>query len=70
MYMLATVPVTDQKGQFVSDLVGNASTHAGCASGSLNCTAYVGASSGKVDLFGSLGSGRIFWREIPGFKTR
>ena len=72
MYMLATVPVTDQKGQFVSDLVGRGSSQAGCASGSLNCTAYEGATSGGENprLSSSLSSGRIFWREIPGFKTR
>ena len=71
-YMLATVPVTDQKGQFVSDLVGRGSSQAGCASGSLNCTAYEGATSGGENprLSSSLSSGRIFWREIPGFKTR
>ncbi len=71
-FMLATVPVTDQKGQFVSDLVGRGSSQAGCASGSLNCTAYEGATSGGDNprLSSSLSSGRIFWREIPGFKTR
>jgi type IV pilus assembly protein PilY1 len=71
-YMLASVPVSDQKGQFVSDLVGRGSTQAGCASGSLNCTAYEGATSGGTNprLTSNLSSGRIFWREIPGLKTR
>jgi len=52
--------------------VGRGSTQAGCASGSLNCTAYEGATSGGENprLSSSLSSGRIFWREIPGFKTR
>jgi hypothetical protein len=70
--MLASVPVNDQKGQFVGDLVGRGSTQAGCANGSLACTAYEGATSGGENprLASSLNSGRIFWREIPGFKTR
>jgi Tfp pilus tip-associated adhesin PilY1 len=70
--MLASIPVADQKGQFVGDLVGRGSTQAGCANGSLACTAYEGASSdGEPIRFATgLSSGRIFWREIPGFKTR
>jgi len=70
--VLASVPVNDQKGQFVGDLVGRGSTQAGCANGSLSCTAYEGATSSGENprLASSLNSGRIFWREIPGFKTR
>jgi type IV pilus assembly protein PilY1 len=70
--ILASIPVADQKGQFVSDLVGRGSTQAGCANGSLNCTAYEGATSSGTNprLSSSLNSGRIFWREIPGFTTR
>jgi type IV pilus assembly protein PilY1 len=70
--LLASIPVNDQKGQFVGDLVGRGSTQAGCANGSLACTAYEGASSdGEPIRFATgLSSGRIFWREIPGFKTR
>ena len=70
--LLASIPVNDQKGQFVGDLVGRGSTQAGCANGSLACTAYEGASSdGEPVRFATgLNSGRIFWREIPGFKTR
>jgi type IV pilus assembly protein PilY1 len=70
--LLASIPVADQKGQFVGDLVGRGSTQAGCANGSLACTAYEGATSdGEPVRFATgLSSGRIFWREIPGFKTR
>jgi len=70
--MLASIPVNDQKGQFVGDLVGRGSTQAGCANGSLACTAYEGATSGGENprLSSSLNFGRIFWREIPGLKTR
>ncbi len=70
--LLASVPVNDQKGQFVGDLVGSGSTQAGCASGSLACTAYEGATSGGENprLSSSLNFGRVFWREIPGLKTR
>jgi Tfp pilus tip-associated adhesin PilY1 len=70
--LLASIPVADQKGQFVGDLVGRGSTQAGCANGSLACTAYEGAtSSGENPRFATgLNFGRIFWREIPGFKTR
>jgi type IV pilus assembly protein PilY1 len=70
--VLASIPVKDQKGQFVSDLVGRGSTQAGCANGSLSCTAYEGASSGDDNprFATGLSSGRIFWREIPGLKTR
>lgn len=70
--VLASVPVNDQKGQFVGDLVGRGSTQAGCASGSLACTAYEGATSGGENprLASGLNFGRIFWREIPGLKTR
>jgi hypothetical protein len=69
--VLASIQVNDQKGQFVSDLVGRDSTQAGCANGSLSCTAYEGATSGDTPRFASgVSSGRIFWREIPGFKTR
>lgn len=70
--VLASIQVNDQKGQFVSDLVGRDSTQAGCANGSLSCTAYEGAYSGPENprLASGLGWGRIFWREIPGFKTR
>jgi hypothetical protein len=70
--LLASIPVADQKGQFVGDLVGRGSTQAGCANGSLACTAYEGATSGGENprLSSSLNFGRIFWREIPGLKTR
>jgi Tfp pilus tip-associated adhesin PilY1 len=70
--LLASIPVADQKGAFVGDLVGRGSTQAGCANGSLACTAYEGATSdGEPVRFATgLSSGRIFWREIPGFKTR
>lgn len=68
---LASTAVIDQKGQFVSDLVGQGSTQAGCANGSLNCTAYEGAtSSGGKRLTSNQGFARIQWREIPGLKTR
>jgi hypothetical protein len=70
--VLASIPVADQKGQFVGDLVGRGSTQAGCANGSLACTAYEGATSGGENprLSSGLNFGRIFWREIPGLKTR
>ena len=68
-YVLASVRVADQKVQIVKDLVGQGSTQAGCANGSLNCTAVEGASASGKRLNSNIGFGRIFWREIPGFKT-
>ncbi len=67
--LLASVKVADQKVQIVKDLVGEGANQAGCANGSLNCTAVEGATSGGPRLASTAGFGRIFWREIPGFKT-
>jgi type IV pilus assembly protein PilY1 len=69
-YMLASVRVVDQKVHIVKDLVGEGSAQTGCGNGSLNCTAVEGATSGGGKrLASNAGFGRIFWREIPGFKT-
>jgi len=69
-YNLATVPIADQKVRIAKDLVGKGSTQAGCASGALNCTAVEGASDQGKRLSTANDMGRIFWREIPGLKTR
>ena len=70
VYNLATVPIADQKVRIAKDLVGKGSTQAGCASGALNCTAVEGASDKGKRFSTANDIGRIFWREIPGLKTR
>ena len=67
---LATVSIADQKVRIAKDLVGKGSTQAGCANGTLNCTAVEGASDKGKRFSSSTDMGRIFWREIPGLKTR
>lgn len=69
-YNLATLSIVDQKVRIAKDLVGKGSTQAGCANGTLNCTAVEGASNQGKRFSSSTDMGRIFWREIPGLKTR
>lgn len=69
-HLLASYPIADQKSQIAKDLVGQGSNQVGCSNGTLNCTAIEGSTSdGGVRLVSNTNSGRIFWREIPGFKT-
>ncbi len=66
-YLLASIGIVDQKVQFGSTSIVSGGT--ACTDGSSNCSKWVGA-NGEGDLKTNLGSGRIFWREIPGLKTR
>jgi type IV pilus assembly protein PilY1 len=63
-YMVASVKITDQRVTFARD-----ATKTSCASGELNCTRIIGETTDRT-ASSSNTSARIYWREIPSFKTR
>lgn len=67
-YPIATIAISDQKVRVSKDAVG-IGKGADCANGKLNCTRIVGD---KTDLGTTPANttARMFWREIPGLKTR
>ena len=73
-YQLVSVPISDQKGRIGNTQVGaggnggDATKADECSGGSLDCTKVITATGG-ANVRSNLGKGRIFWREIPGFKT-
>lgn len=73
-YPLATIALDDQKVRLTSDSIGTASTKDGkvdgsCASGKVNCVRIVGDKTDK-SISSANNNARIFWREIPGLKTK
>jgi Tfp pilus tip-associated adhesin PilY1 len=73
-HLLASTGVVDQKARIGNTQVGEGGNGGDstkvdpCKGGSRDCTKVISA-RGEKDLSSSLGKGRIFWREIPGFKT-
>ena len=69
---LATIGIDDQKVRISKDVVGKGAskTSGDCANGRLNCTRVTGGGTTDLGLSSKDGLGRIFWREIPGLKTR
>jgi type IV pilus assembly protein PilY1 len=63
-YTLASVKITDQRVTFARD-----ATKASCASGQANCTRIIGETT-DITAESSNTSARIYWREIPSFKTK
>ena len=67
-YPLATIAISDQKVRISKDAVG-IGKGADCGNGKLNCSRIVGD---KTDLGTTPPNttARMFWREVPGLKTR
>lgn len=63
-YSAASVKITDQRVTFSRDAASTA-----CASGQQNCTRIIGETT-DVTAESNNTSARIYWREIPSFKTR
>jgi type IV pilus assembly protein PilY1 len=63
-YLLASVKITDQRVTFARD-----ATRSACASGDLNCTRIIGETTDRTAESANTAA-RIYWREIPSFKTR
>lgn len=61
---LATIGVSEQKVRISKDIVAT-----GCDTGSANCIRVIGKTE-DTGLKGPDGSRRLYWREIPGLKTR
>lgn len=62
-YIVASVKITDQRVTFARD-----ATKASCASGQSNCTRIIGETT-DITAESSNTSARIYWREIPSYKT-
>lgn len=67
-YSLGSIGISDQKVRISKDAVGIGVT-GDCASGKLNCSRIVGEKTDK-GLTSVNNTARVFWREIPGLKTR
>lgn len=63
-YRIASVKITDQRVTFARD-----ATNSSCASGQTNCTRIIGETT-DITAQSNSSSARIFWREIPSFKTK
>ena len=63
-FFVATVGVGEQKVRISKDIVAT-----GCDTGSTNCIRVIGKTE-DTRLNGPDGSRRLYWREIPGLKTR
>lgn len=64
IYNLASIKITDQRVTFARD-----ATKTSCASGERNCTRIIGETT-DVTAESANASARIYWREIPSFKTK
>lgn len=73
-HILASIGFADQKARISNTQVGaggnggDSTKVDSCRNGSKDCTLVNGA-TGSARVSSGLGVGRIFWREIPGFKT-
>nr|WP_315495032.1 PilC/PilY family type IV pilus protein [uncultured Rhodoferax sp.] len=63
-YLLASIKITDQRVTFARD-----ATKSVCASGEANCTRIIGETT-DITAESANASARIYWREIPSFKTK
>lgn len=63
-YLVASTMITDQRVTFARD-----ATKTSCATGELNCTRIIGETTDRTAQSANV-SARIYWREIPSFKTR
>jgi len=63
-YPVASIKITDQRVTVTRD-----ATTAQCASGQLNCTRVIGDTTDESGSSNNTNA-RIYWREIPSFKTR
>lgn len=63
-YLLASIKITDQRVTFARD-----ATRSICASGEANCTRIIGETTDMTAESANT-SARIYWREIPSFKTK
>jgi len=63
-YLVASTKITDQRVTFARD-----ATKTSCATGELNCTRIIGETTDRTAQSANV-SARIYWREIPSFKTR
>ena len=63
-YSVASTLITDQRVTFARD-----ATKTSCATGELNCTRIIGETTDKTAQSSNT-TARIYWREIPSFKTR
>ena len=63
-YSVASTMITDQRVTFARD-----ATRTTCATGEFNCTRIIGETTDKIAQSANT-SARIYWREIPSFKTR
>jgi len=63
-YSVASTLITDQRVTFARD-----ATQTTCATGQLNCTRIIGERTDKTAQSSNT-TARIYWREIPSFKTR
>lgn len=63
-YLLASIKITDQRVTFARD-----ATKSTCASGEANCTRIIGETT-DITAESANASARIYWREIPSFKTK
>jgi type IV pilus assembly protein PilY1 len=63
IYLVASIKITDQRVTFARD-----ATRASCASGASNCTRIIGETT-DITAESANTSARIYWREIPSFKT-
>ncbi|MDZ7937932.1 MAG: PilC/PilY family type IV pilus protein [Rhodoferax sp.] len=64
VYTLASIKITDQRVTFARD-----ATKTSCASGEKNCTRIIGETT-DITAESANSSARIYWREIPSFKTK
>jgi type IV pilus assembly protein PilY1 len=63
-YIVASIKITDQRVTVSGD-----ATTSSCASGQLNCTRIIGDTTDE-NASSNNTNARIYWREIPSFKTR
>lgn len=63
-YRIASLKINDQRVTFSRD-----ATNSKCASGQANCTRIIGETT-DITAQSNSSSARIFWREIPSFKTQ
>lgn len=63
-YLLASIKITDQRVTFARD-----ATKSSCAAGEINCTRIIGETT-DITAESANASARIYWREIPSFKTK
>lgn len=77
-YPTASIGLDDQKVRLTSDSIGTGvkkgdgtttSTDGSCASGKLNCVRVVGDKE-DLSIKSANTNGRVYWREIPGLKTK